>query len=99
MSQDDDATIERVARAICEATSGPFEMLDDVGRDALRCEARAAITAYLSAMPQRDELRIGDMMIRHAPNGIWIGRMGGEGGEFGTEHVERVIARFYRENF
>jgi hypothetical protein len=50
MSQDD---VERVARAICEATSGPFEMLDDVGRDALRCEARAAITAYLSAMPQR----------------------------------------------
>ena len=45
MSQDD-ATIERVARAICEATSGPFEMLDDVGRDALRCEARAAITAF-----------------------------------------------------
>jgi hypothetical protein len=56
MSQDDDATIERVARAICEATSGPFEMLDDVGRDALRCEARAAITAYLSAMPQRELL-------------------------------------------
>ena len=56
MSQDN-ATIERVARAICEATSGPFEMLDDVGRDALRCEARAAITAYLSAMPQRELLR------------------------------------------
>ena len=29
----------------------------------------------------------------------WIGRRGGEGGEFGTEHVERVIAQFYRENF
>ena len=52
MSQDDDATIERVARAICEATSGPFEMLDDVGRDALRCEARAAITA----LPERELL-------------------------------------------
>lgn len=95
---DDDAIIERVARAICEATSGPFEMLDDVGRDALRCEARAAITAYLSAMPPR-ELWIGDMMIRHSPNGIWIGRRGGEGGEFATERVERVIAQFYRENF
>ena len=47
MSQDDD--VERVARAICEATSGPFEMLDDVGRDALRHEARAAI----SALPPR----------------------------------------------
>lgn len=53
----DDAIIERVARAICEATSGPFEMLDDVGRDALRHEARAAITAYLSALPERELLR------------------------------------------
>lgn len=54
--------------------------------------------AALSAMPPR-ELWIGDMMIRHSPNGIWIGRRGGEGGEFATERVERVIAQFYRENF
>jgi len=40
-----DDQIERVARAICEATSGPFEMLDDVGRNAMRWEARAAIAA------------------------------------------------------
>ena len=60
--------------------------------------ARTAVTAYLSAMPQR-ELRIGDFILRHSPNGIWIGRTDGEGGEFATEHVERVIAQFYRENF
>jgi hypothetical protein len=45
-----DDQIERVARAICEATSGPFEMLDDVGRDALRHEARAAIAAMAPAL-------------------------------------------------
>jgi len=45
-----DDQIERVARAICEATSGPFEMLDDVGRDALRWEARAAIAAMPPAL-------------------------------------------------
>jgi lipoprotein NlpI len=45
-----DDQIERVARAICEATSGPFEMLDDVGRDALRWEARAAIAAMAPAL-------------------------------------------------
>lgn len=89
-----DEQVERVARAICEATSGPFEMLDDVGRDALRHEARAAI----AVMPSR-ELRIGDFVLRHAPSGIWIGRTDGEGGEFAAEHVERVIAQFYRESF
>jgi hypothetical protein len=55
-----DDQIERVARAICEATSGPFEMLDDVGRDALRWEARAAIAAMpeLAALvAERDALR------------------------------------------
>lgn len=74
--------------------------LMDPLRDALNSLMRAYEgRAALSAMPQRDELWIGDMMIRHAPNGIWIGRRGGEGGEFATEHVERVIAQFYRENF
>ena len=98
MSQDDEPVLA-VARAIYESdeVSGrlPWARLTELSRSIRRREARAA----LSAMPQRDELWIGDMMIRHAPNGIWIGRRGGEGGEFATEHVERVIAQFYRENF
>lgn len=53
-----DAVVEHVARAICEATSGPFEMLDDVGRDALGWEARAAIEAYLTATSSAADARI-----------------------------------------
>ena len=87
MSQDD---VERVARAICIDHTIDLRRAQDF--------ARTAITAYLSALPQR-ELRIGDFILRHSPNGIWIGRTDGEGGEFATEHVERVIAQFYRENF
>ena len=45
------------------------------------------------------EIRIGQFVIRHTPNGIWIGRMNGEGGHFATEHVEHAIAQFYRANF
>jgi len=61
--------------------------------------ARAAVSAYLAATPS-DELWIGEYMLQRGPtNGIWIGRRGGEGGQFATDDVERVIAQFYRENF
>jgi len=66
--------------------------------------ARAAVSAYLAAAPS-DELWVGEYMLRRGltngipTNGIWIGRPGGEGGQFATDDVERVIAQFYRENF
>jgi len=60
-------------------------------------DARAAVTAYLDARPP--EVRIGQFVIRHAGDRIWIGRTDGEGGEFATEHVEHAIAQFYRANF
>lgn len=41
----DEATRERVARAIGEANSGPFELLSLEGQDACRREADAAIAA------------------------------------------------------
>jgi hypothetical protein len=40
--------LEAAARAMIEATSGPFEMLDETGKEAARFEARAAIRAYLA---------------------------------------------------
>jgi hypothetical protein len=80
-----------------ESTSGPFEMLDDTGKEAARFEARAAVTAYLQSAPP--EIRIGQFVIRHAPNGIWIGRTDGEGGEFAAADVEAALAQFYRANF
>jgi hypothetical protein len=42
--------LEAAARAMIEATSGPFEMLDDTGKEAARFEARAAVTAYIAAL-------------------------------------------------
>lgn len=99
----DDETVERVANAIEAIIGPPFgtpEYLAKHGdrirarnRDTARTFARAA----LSAMPP-PELRIGAFVLRPSPNGIWIGR-DGEGGEFATEHVERVIAQYYREQF
>ncbi len=49
--------------------------------------------------PRQPEIRIGQFVIRHAPKGIWIGRPGGEGGEFATADVEAALAQFYRANF
>lgn len=42
-----DELVEAVARAISEATSGPFEFLSELGRDAARDEARAAIDVVI----------------------------------------------------
>ncbi len=42
-----DELVEAVARAICEATSGPFEFLSELGRDSARDEARAAIAVVI----------------------------------------------------
>jgi hypothetical protein len=49
--------------------------------------------------PRQPEIRIGQFVIRPARDRIWIGRTDGEGGEFPTQHVEDVIAQFYRANF
>jgi len=38
-----EALVEKVARAICEATSGPYELMGPHGKDACREEARSAI--------------------------------------------------------
>lgn len=98
------ALVERIARAVFPVVMGqvtgrePRETYDTTiteNREAARDIARAAI----SEMPQSNELWIGQYMLRPAPKGIWIGRPGGEGGEFPTQHVEDVIAEFYRANF
>ncbi len=58
---------------------------------------RAAVTAYFQSAPP--EIRIGQFVIRHAGDRIWIGRPGGEGGEFAAADVEAALAQFYRANF
>lgn len=108
MTYTDEATVERVARALArkarvsEMEANGFngihlnEYVDACWADH-KDRARAAIAAL---QPQvSPELRVGDFVLRPAANGIWIGRTDGEGGEFATEHVERVIAQFYREQF
>jgi hypothetical protein len=87
----DERALEAAARALSNACDCEQCMV------VLRERARAAVAAYLQSAPP--EIRIGDFTIRHAPNGIWIGRTDGEGGEFGTEQVEHAIAQFYRANF
>ena len=59
VSQDDDATIERVARAIClKAGNDPCTLRGDGSANwtYYAPHARAAITAYLSALPERELL-------------------------------------------
>jgi len=68
MSQDDDATIERVARAMVTADNGDPEQIiyrrtgpdsfEPLGSawELFKPKARTAITAYLSALPERELL-------------------------------------------
>jgi hypothetical protein len=46
-----------------------------------------------------EEIRIGQFVIRRAGDRVWIGRSGGEGGEFATANVEAALAQFYHANF
>ena len=96
----DPKALEAAARAICEIDSDEtWDDEIDSSRAHFRWLARAAVSAYLAATPS-DVLWIGEYMLQRGPtNGIWIGRRGGEGGQFATDDVERVIAQFYRENF
>jgi hypothetical protein len=45
-----DEQVEKVARAIYETASGPWEFASDYGQDILRLEARAAIAAMAPAL-------------------------------------------------
>ena len=95
---DHERALEAAARAMIDISAlGPWYRLDNPERIAALDQARAAVTAYLDARPP--EVRIGQFVIRHAGDRIWIGRTDGEGGEFATEHVEHAIAQFYRANF
>ena len=101
----DPRALEAGARALfvhsfVSETAKPHFRWEDVGAAPKRNvqeKARAAVTAYLQSAPP--EIRIGQFVIRHAPNGIWIGRTDGEGGEFAAADVEHAIAQFYRANF
>lgn len=45
LSEPDEQRVERVAVAIVESTSGPWDCISGQGKDAARCEALAAIQA------------------------------------------------------
>lgn len=98
--------VEKVARAL--ARKAKASEMGDAGFIAEHVDDYVTICwrdhidraeAAIATMAPINEMWIGDYMLRLAPNGVWIGRPGGEGGEFATEHVERVIAQFYREQF
>ena len=46
-----DEQVEKVARAIYETASGPWEFASDYGQDIVRLEARAAIAAMGDGWP------------------------------------------------
>ena len=48
--------VEKVARAIYETASGPWEFASDYGQDIVRCEARAAIAAMGDGFDAREYL-------------------------------------------
>ena len=96
----DERALEAAAIALCYASGNePFLKFTD-GRivwQEYTAHARAAVAAYLESAPP--EIRIGDFIIRHAGDRVWIGRSGGEGGEFATANVEAALAQFYHANF
>ncbi|MGQ3671215.1 hypothetical protein ACT6QG_02335 [Xanthobacter sp. TB0136] len=54
-SETSSATVEIVARAICKAYGGDFDLINDEGKEAARGEARAAIRALRDNLS--DEMR------------------------------------------
>jgi hypothetical protein len=90
--------LEAAASAMINMSAlGPWQRLDNPEKSAALDQASAAVTAYLQSAPP--EIRIGQFVIRHAGDRIWIGRTDGEGGEFATADVEAALAQFYRANF
>ena len=53
MTPDTEATVERVARAIVEATDGPWDFFSPEGQEAARCQARAARAAIPQPATER----------------------------------------------
>jgi hypothetical protein len=83
-NRDDVARIEGAVWRLFDRVSGLRYFMD-------------ASTAYLDARPP--EICIGQLVIRHAGDRIWIGRTDGEGGEFVADDVERALLDFYMANF
>lgn len=50
----DEALIEAMARAACEATSGPFDRLSPEGQEAMRTEQRAALDAAAAVLARTE---------------------------------------------
>jgi hypothetical protein len=89
--------LEAAARALWDAEWPTWPQGFAGNAENCQLKARAAVAAYLESAPP--EIRIGDFIIRHAGDRVWIGRSGGEGGEFATANVEAALAQFYHANF